>query len=150
MLQAPLLQAPTFLAATPTPAVLVPTDAATASRVQDPAPTETTAAPAAEEGAPVGEPEGLNPIFLVVMMVAIFWFVVFAPERKNRKRQKEMLDALTKGDKVMTTSGLLGTIVQVMDDVVVLQVDEGVRLKFTRAAVQTKIEPKEDGEKAAK
>jgi preprotein translocase subunit YajC len=90
---------------------------------------------------------GMNPLFLVLMMVGIFYFVVFMPERKARKRQKELLDSLGKGDKVMTTSGLLGTIVQVLDDVVVLQVDDGVRLKFTRAAIQTKLEAPEGGEK---
>jgi preprotein translocase subunit YajC len=83
---------------------------------------------------------GMNPLFLVLMMVGIFYFVVFMPERKARKRQKELLESLGKGDKVMTSSGLLGTIVQVLDDVVVLQVDDGVRLKFTRAAIQTKLE----------
>jgi preprotein translocase subunit YajC len=101
--------------------------------------------PAATEGA--AQP-GMNPLFLVLMMVGIFYFVVFMPERKARKRQKELLDSLGKGDKVMTSSGLLGTIVQVLDDVVVLQVDEHVRLKFTRAAIQTKLEAPEGGEKS--
>lgn len=100
--------------------------------------------PAATEGA---APSGPSPLVLVLMMVGIFYFVVFMPERKARKRQKELLDSLGKGDKVMTSSGLLGTIVQVLDDVVVLQVDDGVRLKFTRAAIQTKLEAPEGGEK---
>jgi preprotein translocase subunit YajC len=109
------------------------------------------AAPAGPAGPAdaAGQPSGMNPIFLVLMMVGIFYFVVFMPERKARKRQQELLASLSKGDKVMTTSGMLGTIVQVLDDVVVLQVDEGVRLKFTRAAVQTKLDAPE-GEKDGK
>lgn len=93
---------------------------------------------------------GMDPLFLVLMMVGIFYFVVFMPERKARKRQKALLDGLGKGDKVMTSSGLLGTIVQVLDDVIVLQVDEGVRLKFTRAAIQTKLEAPDASEKETK
>ncbi|MEZ5978547.1 MAG: preprotein translocase subunit YajC [Planctomycetota bacterium] len=116
---------------------------------------------AVQETAPSGDgsetqtpgPGGLNLPFLVLMMVGVFYFVVFAPERKNRKRQEQMRASLGKGDKVMTTSGLFGTVVQSQDDIVVLQVAEGVRLKFTRAAIQDRIDPdavKAKGEKAGK
>ena len=48
-----------------------------------------------------------------------------------------MLAAVGKGDKVMTNGGLYGTVVQVQDGVVSLQVDEGVRLKFASSAIQS-------------
>lgn len=74
---------------------------------------------------------------LMGIIFAIFWFVMIGPERKNRKKREAMLAAMGKGDKVMTSGGLYGTIAQIQDDVVTLQVDEGVRMRFTRAAIQT-------------
>jgi preprotein translocase subunit YajC len=90
---------------------------------------------------------------LMGIIFAIFWFVMIGPERKNRKKREAMLAAMGKGDKVMTSGGLYGTIVQVQDDVVTLQVDEGVRLRFSRAAIQTVLAEdaaESNGSKAAK
>jgi preprotein translocase subunit YajC len=73
----------------------------------------------------------------MVVIFAIFYFVMIGPERKARKKREGMLAAMKKGDAVVTSSGLHGTIVALADDVVTLQVDEGVRLRFSRAAIQT-------------
>ena len=98
-------------------------------------------APSAADGGGEQAP-GLfgNPLIMFALMGLIFWFVLIAPERKNRKRHQEMLGALKKGDLVMTTSGMYGKVVEVKDDVVVLQASEGVRLRFARAAVQSTLE----------
>lgn len=73
--------------------------------------------------------------FLLIGLV--FYFVLIGPERKNRKKREALLASLQKGDKVVTTSGMYGQIVQVQEDVVTLQVADGVRLRFSRAAIQT-------------
>lgn len=72
----------------------------------------------------------------MVAIALVFWFVLIQPERKNRKKREAMLAALQKGDKVMTSSGLHGVVAAIQDDTVMLQVDEGVRLKFARSAIQ--------------
>ncbi len=77
---------------------------------------------------------GLLPM---VMIFAIFWFVMIGPERKNRKKREEMLANLKKGDEVMTSSGLYAKVVNVQEEVVVLQVADGVRAKYSRAAIQS-------------
>lgn len=105
------------------------------------------------EGAPGGEAApGLfgNPLLMIAIMIAIFWFVVIAPDKKKRKEHQAMLDALSKGDQVMTTSGMFGKIVEAKEDVIVLQVADGVRLRFTRAAIQGRIEPEGGSKKDAK
>jgi len=91
-----------------------------------------------ETGAPAaGNPFGSwMPILLVL---AIFYFVLIRPERKKQKERQAMLGALKKGDPVMTSSGIHGTVVTIADDVVVLQVAEDVRMRFARAAIQTVI-----------
>jgi preprotein translocase subunit YajC len=78
-------------------------------------------------------PSSLMPIVLVA---AIFWFVVIGPERKNRKNREAMLAAIKKGDRVLTTGGLYGHVAQVQDQVVTLTVADGVRMRFARSAIQ--------------
>ncbi len=90
-----------------------------------------------------GEAPAKSPSLFGGMMVpmlvifAIFYFVMIGPERKARKKREAMLAEMKKGDAVVTSSGLHGTIAALVDDVVTLQVDEGVRLRFSRAAIQT-------------
>jgi len=75
-------------------------------------------------------------LFPLLLVLVVFYFVMIGPERKNRRRREELLKSLKKGDRVMTSSGMYGTIAQVQDDVVTLQVADGVRLRFTRQAIQ--------------
>jgi preprotein translocase subunit YajC len=70
----------------------------------------------------------------------VFWLMILRPESKNRKKRQEMLSNLQKGDEVITNGGLYGTVVQVKDGVVTLQVDEGVRLRFALQSIQSREE----------
>jgi preprotein translocase subunit YajC len=84
----------------------------------------------------------------IVLILGIFYVVLILPERKKQKKHQSMLDALKKGDRVMTSGGIHGNVVQVANDVVVLQVADNVRMRFARAAVQT-ILTEEPAEKAS-
>ncbi len=99
-----------------------------------------TAAPATTDPAANGPAQpASNPLiqFLpLVAIIAIFYFVMIMPERKQRKKREAMLAAVKKGDRVMTTGGMLAIVAAINGDEIVLQIDEGVRAKFTRAAVQ--------------
>jgi len=80
----------------------------------------------------------------------VFWFIVIRPEKRQRKAREAMLNALSKGDEVITSGGIHGKVAQVKDDVVTVQVADGVRMRFTLASVQNKLgdeEPKTQGEK---
>lgn len=96
-------------------------------------PAGTTGGDAASEGS------GIFGGMLIPMLAifAIFYFVMIGPERKARKKREAMLAEMKKGDAVVTSSGMHGTIAALADDVITLQVDEGVRLRFSRAAIQT-------------
>lgn len=96
-----------------------------------------------------GGEETSSPNFLLPMLAigAIFWFVMIAPERKRRKQRESMISALKKGDKVMTTSGMYGTVAQVQGEVVTLQIADNVRVKFALAAIQGL--PDEEAKKGA-
>jgi preprotein translocase subunit YajC len=65
----------------------------------------------------------------------VFYFIVIAPANKQRKKTQEMLSSLKKGDRVLTSSGIYGTVQGVEDRVVYLKVAENVKLKVARTAV---------------
>lgn len=77
-------------------------------------------------------------LFQVLPIAAIglvFYFLVIAPANKQRRQQGEMLNALKKGDRVLTTGGIYGTIQGVEADVVYLKIAENVKVKVARSAV---------------
>jgi len=105
-----------------------------------------------EEEAPK-EGGGGSLLIPMALVMGIFYFVLIAPERKKQKKREAMLGSMKKGERVMTTSGMYGSVVQVKEDVVVLQVADNVRLRFSKAAVQTLLdreESKDAGKKGAK
>ena len=106
----------------------------TAIILQDP--NSSTPAPGAED-APSGIFGGLGSFFPIIAIFAIFYFVMIGPERKNRKKREGMLAALKKGDKVMTNVGMYATVAAVQDDRVTLQIADGVRVRYSVAAIQT-------------
>ncbi|TDJ78952.1 MAG: preprotein translocase subunit YajC [Planctomycetota bacterium] len=84
---------------------------------------------------------------LFIGIGAIFYFILIRPASKDRKRRETLLDNLSKGDKVLTSSGIFGTVAQVQDNVVTLQVADGVRLRFSKSSIQGLVE--EEGVKPA-
>lgn len=88
------------------------------------------AAPAA--AGPAGT--GFEWIFLVGFLV-IFYLMIWRPQAKRAKEQKNLLGSLQKGDEVVTTGGIAGKINKVTDDFVVLEVSDSVELKFQKGAI---------------
>lgn len=101
------------------------------------------------QAAPAGTGEGAaapsNPfggiMMVMIAMFAIMYFLTIRPNQKREKERREMLAALAKGDRVITTGGIFGTIIGLNDKSVVLRVcdEPAVKLEFVRAAV-TRVE----------
>ena len=96
-------------------------------------------------------------IIMFVAIIAIFYFLIIRPQKKRDKETKAMLDAMKKGDKVVTIGGIHGTVVTVKEQTVVLKVDDNARLEFTKSAISTvlnkegaKSNPNKKADKAAK
>ncbi|WP_263260617.1 preprotein translocase subunit YajC [Pseudomonas sp. RIT-PI-S] len=90
----------------------------------------------ADAAAPAAGPAGtgFEWIFLVGFLV-IFYFMIWRPQAKRAKEQKNLLGGLQKGDEVVTTGGIAGKIIKVSDDFVVLEVSDTVELKFQKGAI---------------
>jgi preprotein translocase subunit YajC len=67
-----------------------------------------------------------------VLIFVIFYFLLILPQQKQRKQQKKMLEALKKGDKIITASGIWGTIANVGRDTVTLQIADNTKIKIQR------------------
>jgi preprotein translocase subunit YajC len=91
-----------------------------------------------------------NPVmsFLpLVFIVAIFYFLVFMPMQRQKKQQAEMLAGLEAGNEVVTTGGIIGTIVSISGDLLVVRVKpDNVKLQFSRTAVSSLVKTEAAGE----
>lgn len=88
------------------------------------------------QAAPGGGILGSLPV--MIAMFAIFYFLLIRPQQKEQKRTEEMLAALKKGDEVVTSGGMHGTVHEVKDNVVTLDVSDGMRLRFDKSAIKRK------------
>ena len=83
------------------------------------------------------------PIIWLVVMFAVFYFMLIRPQRKQEKKQREMLAALQVGDKVVTVGGICGKITKLKDDYVYIETgfvgtpDGKSTIKFERNAIKT-------------
>jgi len=68
--------------------------------------------------------QGTATLINILMVVAIFYFLLILPQRREQKRHKEMLEALRPGDSVVTAGGIMGEIVQLRDDQVTVKSGE--------------------------
>jgi len=92
------------------------------------------AAPQTEGGSPGSS---LMTFLPFIAIIAIFYFLIIRPQSKKQKETQKMLSALKKGDKVITIGGIHGTIQTVREHSVVLKVDEGTKIEFTRSAISS-------------
>jgi preprotein translocase subunit YajC len=82
----------------------------------------------------------MQPLILMGIMFAVFYFLLIRPQVKRQKEHQRMLEALKKGDEVVTRGGLIGKITGITDDILVIELQEKVRVRVRRGAVETKYE----------
>ncbi len=77
----------------------------------------------------------LSTIMPFIVMFAALYFFIIRPQQQQQKKRNAMLDALKKGDKVITIGGIYGEIVELHDESIILKVSDKVNLKMTRSSV---------------
>ncbi|MBM4237892.1 MAG: preprotein translocase subunit YajC [Euryarchaeota archaeon] len=83
---------------------------------------------------------------LIAVMLVVFYVLLIRPQRKRAQDHDQMISKLKKGDEVVTIGGIQGVIKKMTDDTVVLEVDKGVRITFTRSAISRSITPVDEEE----
>ncbi len=77
-------------------------------------------------------------MLLLLVIFAIFYFVLIRPQQKQQKEYKQMVESLKKNDQVVTVGGVHGTIVNLKEKTLVIRVDDNTRLEIDRTAVARK------------
>lgn len=70
-----------------------------------------------------------------VLIIGIFWLFIIRPQNKKQKETEKMINALKKGDKVVTIGGIHGVVSAAKEKTVVVKVDDGVSIEFNRSAI---------------
>lgn len=76
----------------------------------------------------------------MIVIFALFWFLLVRPQQKRAKEQQKMLSEITKGDEVVTQGGILGRVTKAGEQYLTLEVANGVEVQIQRGAVAAKLE----------
>jgi len=82
-----------------------------------------------------GAEQLISAIIWMVLLIGIFYFLLYRPQQQQRKKHEEFLKSLKKGDKVITSGGIIGEIKSIEDDIVHLKVAEGTVVKVLKQAI---------------
>jgi preprotein translocase subunit YajC len=88
------------------------------------------------------EQGGMSMLMPMILIFAIFYMLVFRPQKKEQKEKLKMRDTLKKNDQIVTVGGIHGTVVLVKEKTVVLRVDDNVKVEFDKEAVASNVSPK--------
>ena len=78
---------------------------------------------------------GIMGFIPMILIVIVFYFFMIRPQMKKAKDQKKFVEELKKGDKVVTTAGIHGRIIDINEATIVLEVEGGSKIRFDKSAV---------------
>ena len=89
------------------------------------------------QGAGAGaQGDGMMSLIMIVLMFGVLYFLMIRPQMKRAKEHKSMLDALQKGDEVVTAGGVLGRITKIGDNYVTVEIANNIEVQAQRSAIQ--------------
>lgn len=89
------------------------------------------------QGAPAGGGDPWTGLLFPIALIAIFYFLLIRPQAKRAKDHKKMIEAIAKGDEVVTQGGVLGKVTEVGDAFVNVEIANGVEIKVQKTALAT-------------
>jgi preprotein translocase subunit YajC len=106
-----------------------------------------TAAPAGSGAGPGAGSAGLLSFAPMILILVVFYFLLIRPQQKKVKEHQTMVNALRRGDKIVTAGGIIGKIAKVDEAELIVEIADNVQIKVLRSAVQTvltKPEPRDE------
>lgn len=89
----------------------------------------------ATEGVPPQQGSILMTVMPFILIIAIFYLFIIRPQNKKQKETQKMIDALKKGDKVVTIGGIHGVVASTKEKTVIVKVDDSTKIEFSRSAI---------------
>ena len=74
-------------------------------------------------------------LIMLILIIVVMWFFMIRPQRKQQKELQKFREGLQKGDKVVTIGGIYGTVVEVKEKTLLLEVDSNVKIKVDKNSV---------------
>ena len=90
---------------------------------------------------PTGQ-SGMSMFMPMILIFAIFYLLVFRPQKKEQKEKQKLREGLKKNDQAITVGGIHGTVVLAKEKTIVLRVDDNVKIEFDKEAIATVIASK--------
>lgn len=87
------------------------------------------------QAAPAPQGGGMGMLWLMILMFGLMYFLILRPQAKRAKEHKAMVDALSKGDEVVTSGGILGKIAEVEDNFIRLKISASTEIMVQRSTV---------------
>ena len=84
-------------------------------------------------------------LIMFMLIIGIFYFMILRPQQKRQKERQKLLEALKKGDRVVTAAGMYGVIAGIDEKTVLVQVADNVKIKFERGSIASVVK---EGEQA--
>lgn len=91
----------------------------------------------AEAPAAAAQPNPLMSFLPLILIFVVMYFLLIRPQIKRQKEHKKLVDALAKGDEVLTSGGLIGRVVELTDAFITIEIAEGTSVLVQRSAVTT-------------
>ncbi len=91
----------------------------------------------AQEAAGAAQGGGMIQFLPLFVLIVVFYFLILRPQQKRAKEQKSMIDALQKGDEIVTVGGMLGRVSKLGDNTVAVEVADNVIVQVQKSAVQS-------------
>ena len=89
---------------------------------------------------------GFSSLIMMVVIFAIFYFILIRPQQKKMKEHKKMVEDLKKGDRIVTSGGIYGTVENTTPETLTVKIAEGVKVKITRGSVGAVVKPEDEKE----
>ena len=78
---------------------------------------------------------GMQMWIMLALIFGVMWFFMIRPQRKQQKELQNFRDSLKKGDKVVTIGGIFGTVCEVKEDSVLIEIDNNVKIRVSKQAI---------------
>ena len=88
-----------------------------------------------QASAPAAQGSGLSMWIMLALIFVVMWFFMIRPQRKQQKELQNFRDSLKKGDKVVTIGGIYGTVCEIKEGSVLIEVDNNVKIRVSKQAL---------------
>lgn len=87
------------------------------------------------DAAPAPAGGGMSGIFMIIALIAVFYFFMIRPQQKRQKEIRKFRESLSKGDNVITAGGIYGKIREIRDTTIIVEIADGVKITLDKGSV---------------